>query len=140
MDTIKLHLFGKDKEDFEVLASLIQDAAVPISEIKFDFKKNQFFIVCSRFVWENNFHDKENKRVVTGICFDDVLNVKKKNLPKSDSMQVLNFLTVKKTVAFIELIFADNILIRLEGKKISFRIDDLNKEWPTIFSPIHSIK
>ena len=55
-------------------------------------------------------------------------------------MQVLNFLTIKKTVAFIELIFADNILIRLEGKKISFRIDDLNKEWPTIFSPIHSIK
>ena len=78
MDTIKLHLFGKDKEDFEVLASLIQDAAVPISEIKYDLIKNQFFIVCSRFVWENNIHNKENKRVVTGICFDDVLNVKKK--------------------------------------------------------------
>ena len=39
MDTIKLHLFGKDKEDFKVLASLIQDAAVPISEIKFDLIK-----------------------------------------------------------------------------------------------------
>ncbi len=140
MDTIKLHLFGKDKKDFEVLASLIQDAAVPISEIKFDLLKNQFFIVCSRFVWENSFHNKENKRVVTGLCFDDVLNVKKKNLPKSDSMQVLNFLTVKKTAAYTELIFADNILIRLEGKKISFRIDDLNKEWPTIFSPMHNIK
>ena len=140
MDTIKLHLFGKDKKDFEVLASLIQDAAVPISEIKFDLIKSQFFIVCSRFVWENNFSNKENKRVVTGICFDDVLNVKKKNFPKSDSLQVFNFLTVKKTAAFIELIFADNILIKLEGKNISFRIDDLNKEWPTIFSPIHSIK
>ena len=140
MDTIKLHLFRKDKEDFQVLASLIQDAAVPISEIKFDLIKNQFFIVCSRFVWENNFHDKENKRVVTGICFDSVSNVKKKNFPKSDTLQVLNFLTVKKTDQFVELIFADNILIKLEGKKISFRIDDLNKEWPTIFSPIHSIK
>ena len=45
-----------------------------------------------------------------------------------------------KTSKFVELIFADNILIKLEGKKISFRIDDLNKEWPTIFSPTHSIK
>ena len=140
MDSIKLHLFGRDKEDFEVLASLIQDAAVPISEIKFDLMKNQFFLVCSRFVWENNFNGKENKRVVTGICFENVLNVKKKNFPRSDTLQVLNFLTVKKTVSFTELIFADNILIRLEGKKITFRIDDLNKEWPTIFSPIHSIK
>ena len=140
MDSIKLHLFGKDKEDFEVLASLIQDAAVPISEIKFDLIKNQFFLVCSRFVWENNFNGNENKRVVTGICFENVLNVKKKNFPRSDTLQVLNLLTVKKTVSFTELIFADNILIRLEGKKITFRIDDLNKEWPTIFSPIHSIK
>ena len=140
MDSIKLHLFGKDKEDFEVLASLIQDAAVPISEIKFDLIKNQFFLVCSRFVWENNFNGNENKRVVTGICFENVLNVKKKNFPRSDTLQVLNLLTVKKTVLFTELIFADNILIRLEGKKITFRIDDLNKEWPTIFSPIHSIK
>ena len=139
MDTIKLHLFGKDKEDFEVLASLIQDAAVPISEIKFNLSKNQFFIVCSRFVWENKIHDKENKRVVTGICFDNISNVKKKNYPKSDTLQVLNFLTIKKTDQFVELIFADNILIKLEGKKISFRIDDLNKEWPTIFSPLHSI-
>ena len=140
MDSIKLHLFGKDKEDFEVLASLIQDAAVPISEIKFDLIKNQFFLVCSRFVWENNFNGNENKRVVTGICFENVLNVKKKNFPRSDTLQVLNLLTVKKTVVFTELIFADNILIRLEGKNITFRIDDLNKEWPTIFSPIHSIK
>ena len=140
MDSIKLHLFGKDKEDFEVLASLIQDAAVPISEIKFDLIKNQFFLVCSRFVWENSFNSRENKRVVTGICFENVLNVKKKNFPRSDTLQVLNLLTVKKSVSFTELIFADNILIRLEGKKITFRIDDLNKEWPTIFSPIHSIK
>ena len=88
---------------------------------------------------ENKFHDKENKRVVTGICFDNVLNVKKKNFPKSDTLQVLNFLTVKKTDQFVELIFADNILIKLDGKNISFRIDDLNKEWPTIFSPLHSI-
>ena len=77
--------------------------------------------------------------MVTGICFDNISNVKKKNYPKSDTLQVLNFLTIKKTDQFVELIFADNILIKLEGKKISFRIDDLNKEWPTIFSPLHSI-
>ena len=38
---------------------------------------------------------------------------------------------------FIELIFSKNILIKLVGNNISFRIDDLNKEWHTIFSPYH---
>ena len=51
MDTIKLHLFGKDKEDFEVLASLIQDAAVPISEINFDVVRLQVNRCVSSFMY-----------------------------------------------------------------------------------------
>ena len=43
MDNKKLHLFGKDKEDYKIFSSLLQDAAVPISEIKFDGIRNQFF-------------------------------------------------------------------------------------------------
>jgi len=139
MDIIKLHLFGKDEEDYSILSSLLQDAAVPISEMKFELIRNQFFMMCSRYVWENRFHSKENKRVVTGVCFDNVLRVKKKNLPPNDSQYILNFLTSKRTDSFIELIFSDDIIIKLEGDLISFRIDDLNKEWPTIFSPSHNL-
>ena len=47
------------------------------------------------------------------------------------------FLTLKKITGFVNLIFSNNILLKLEGTNISFRIDDLNKEWPTIFSPNH---
>ena len=50
---------------------------------------------------------------------------------------MLNFLTLKKVTGFVNLIFSNNILLKLEGKNITFRIDDLNKEWPTIFSPNH---
>ena len=74
----KIHLYGSDKEDFEVLSSLIQDAAIPTSEMKFDTVDKQFFLICSRFSWENKFQNKENKRVVSGICFDNVIKVKKK--------------------------------------------------------------
>ena len=140
MDKNKLHLFGTDKEDFEVLSSLLQDAAVPISDMKFEIIKNQFFMVCSRYVWENKINFRENKRVVTGVCFDNVTSVKKRNLPPIDSQYILNFLTIEKRDQFIELIFSDGILIKLEGKMISFRIDDLNKEWPTIFFPSHDIE
>ena len=137
MEFKKIHLYGSDIEDYEVLSSLIQDAAIPTSEMKFDKVDKQFFLVCSRFSWESRLQNKGNKRIVSGICFDNVIEVKKKNFPSFNSVNILNFLTLKKVTGFIELIFSNNILIKLEGNNISFRIDDLNKEWPTIFSPNH---
>ena len=138
MKSKKIHLYGSDIEDYEVLSSLIQDAAIPTSEMKFDKVERQFFLVCSRFSWESKLQNKGNKRIVSGICFDNVIEVKKKNFPSFNSENILNFLTLKKVTGFIELIFSKNILIKLEGNNISFRIDDLNKEWPTIFSPNHN--
>ena len=137
MEFKKIHLYGSDIEDYEVLSSLIQDAAIPTSEMKFDKVEKQFFLVCSRFSWESRLQNKGNKRIVSGICFDNVIEVKKKNFPSFNSENILNFLTLKKERGFIELIFSNNILIKLVGNNISFRIDDLNKEWPTIFSPNH---
>ena len=137
MEFKKIHLYGSDIEDYEVLSSLIQDAAISISEMKFDKVEKQFFLVCSRFAWESRLQNKGNKRIVSGICFDNVIEVKKKNFPSFNSVNILNFLTLKKVTGFIELIFSNNILIKLVGNNISFRIDDLNKEWPTIFSPNH---
>ena len=137
MEFKKIHLYGSDIEDYEVLSALIQDAAIPTSEMKFDKVEKQFFLVCSRFSWESRLQNKGNKRIVSGICFDNVIEVKKKNFPSFNSENILNFLTLKKVRGFIELIFSNNILIKLVGNNISFRIDDLNKEWPTIFSPNH---
>ena len=138
MEFKKIHLYGSDVEDYEVLSSLIQDAAIPTSEMKFDKIEKKFFLVCSRFSWESKLQNKGNKRIVSGICFDNVIEVKKKNFPSFNSENILNFLTLKKVTGFIELIFSNNILIKLVGNNISFRIDDLNKEWPTIFSPNHN--
>ena len=138
MEFKKIHLYGSDIEDYEVLSALIQDAAIPTSEMKFDKVEKQFFLVCSRFSWESRLQNIGNKRIVTGICFDNVIKVKKKNFPSFNSENILNFLTLKKERGFIELIFSNNILIKLVGNNISFRIDDLNKEWPTIFSPNHN--
>ena len=138
MEFKKIHLYGSDIEDYEVLSALIQDAAIPTSEMKFDKVEKQFFLVCSRFSWESRLQNKGNKRIVSGICFDNVIEVKKKNFPSFNSENILNFLTLKKVTGFIELIFSNNILVKLIDNKISFRIDDLNKEWPTIFSPNHN--
>ena len=104
MEFKKIHLYGSDIEDYEVLSSLIQDAAIPISEMKFDKVEKKFFLVCSRFSWESRLQNKGNKRIVSGICFDNVIEVKKKNFPPFNSENILNFLTLKKVTGFIELL------------------------------------
>ena len=43
MEFKKIHLYGSDIEDYEVLSSLIQDAAIPTSEMMFDKVEKQFF-------------------------------------------------------------------------------------------------
>ena len=48
MEFKKIHLYGSDIEDYEVLSALIQDAAIPTSEMKFDKVGKQFFLVCSK--------------------------------------------------------------------------------------------
>ena len=83
MEFKKIHLYGSDIEDYEVLSALIQDAAIPTSEMKFDKVEKQFFLVCSRFSWESKLQNKGNKRIVSGICFDNVIEVKKKIFPLS---------------------------------------------------------
>ena len=75
MEFKKIHLYGSDIEDYEVLSALIQDAAIPTSEMKFDKVEKQFFLVCSRFSWESRLQNKGNKRIVSGICFDNVIAV-----------------------------------------------------------------
>ena len=120
MEFKKIHLYGSDIEDYDVLSSLIQDAAISTSEMKFDKVEKQFFLVCSRFSWESKLQNKGNKRIVSGICFDNVIEVKKKNFPSLNSENILNFLTLKKERGFIELIFSNNILIKLVGNNISF--------------------
>ena len=39
-------------EDLEVLASMLQDALIPISEITFQFESGRFLLVAQRFCWE----------------------------------------------------------------------------------------
>ena len=83
-------------------------------------------------------NNEEKTRVLSGICFDKVKNVKKKNFPSQNSNDVLNLLAISKSKTYVEIIFSNNIILRLEGDMVSFRLDDFNKEWPTIFLPQHS--
>lgn len=48
----RLKLRARDKEDFGVIAALLQDALVPISEMTYLPEEKRFILVLNRFRWE----------------------------------------------------------------------------------------
>ena len=138
MNRKKLHLIGYDKKDFEVISSLLQDSVVPISEMYFKKNTNQFIITLSRYISKNGTENKVNKRVLSGVCFENVSNVIKKKFSSNISSNILNILTIKKNVDYVEILFSGGTCLKLFGTLILIRLDDLDKEWPTIFTPNHN--
>ncbi len=138
MKNNKLHLLAYDKQDFDVISSVLQDSIVPLMEMHYSKIDRQFLITASRF--SNERYDKKNqyKRIVFGVCFENVDRVKKRNFALSNKENILNLLSITYKNDCISLLFSNDIELKLFGEKIFLRLDDLDKQWPTIFIPKHS--
>ena len=135
----KFQIIGYDKEDFEIVSSLLQDSISLASDFYFDQEDNQFFMMVGRYKREEKNNINPMKRSLAGLCFDNVVNVKKMNFPDLNSSETLNLLSMIKNKDYLHIYFSGNIELKLIGKKISVRLDDLNQEWPTIFTPYHNV-
>ena len=135
--TEKLKLLAYDDKDFEILSALLQDSIMPVIEMNYNKLDKQFIVITSRFDWNNKINDDYSNRILSGLCFFNVEKINKRNFPSLKSEQILNFLTLFRKDDFINILFSGDIELKLFGTKIYLRLDDLNKEWPTIFIPNH---
>ena len=135
--TEKLKLLAYDAKDFEILSALLQDSVMPVIEMNYNLPEKQFIVITSRFDWDNKTTDGFSNRILSGLCFFNVEKISKRNFPSLKSEQFLNFLTLFRKDEFINIVFSGDIELKLFGTKIYLRLDDLNKEWPTIFIPNH---
>ena len=133
----KLKLLAYEEEDFKVLSSILQDSAMPTTEMNYNKSTKEFVIISSRFDWEKKIIQKNSSRVLCGLCFSNVERVSKRNFPNLKTENILNFLTLIPRIGYINILFSGDIELKLYGTKIFLRLDDLNKEWPTIFIPNH---
>ena len=135
--TEKLKLLAYDNKDFEILSALLQDSIMPVIEMNYNKIEKQFVVITSRFDSDQKNTDGFSNRILSGLCFFNVEKISKRNFPSLKSEQILNFLTLIRNNESINIVFSGDIELKLFGKKIYLRLDDLNKEWPTIFIPNH---
>ena len=82
MKTKNLKLIAKTEDDLRVISAHLQDSIVNSKDIA-SLKKNKIFLMqLNRFMWEDVEKGvfRKNKRIRTILKFDNVLEVKSKNI------------------------------------------------------------
>tara|TARA_B100001059_G_C17570018_1_gene444490 strand:+ start:127 stop:549 length:423 start_codon:yes stop_codon:yes gene_type:complete len=134
----KNRLAASSVEDLKVLSFLCQDAIVSSEEVFFDKKMNLFIATFSRFCWEKeetNHNEKLNYRVVSGLQIKNVEKITYKNF--KSNIPFLNLLTFSYSRSKITLKFSMSVEIILHCKKIDVLLEDLDIPWPTKLKPKH---
>lgn len=156
-----LKLRAHDPQDMDVLAALLQDALVPLGDMKYLPEEKRFVLVVNRFRWHEDPLEDEHpaapeplpegadapfddegqpppyERVNSGVCFDKVARVRYRGLKPGDNTEILCLLTITSEPGAVTLIFAGEAAIRLEVEAIRCHLEDIGRPWPTRWRPRH---
>ena len=141
-----LKLIGKNQNDLEVISSYSQDSVVTVKDIVF-LKKNKIFImIINRFMWEDSEKGifRENKRIRCAIKFEEVFNVKSKNINQKSKNKLLECLAIESRLITnenyeINIFFSGGGMVTLISETIEVIMYDLGEPWQVRHVPKHKI-
>ncbi|OWY01022.1 MULTISPECIES: DUF2948 family protein [Thioclava] len=91
-------LRAETKDDLPVIAALVQDAVLPITEIAWEAKSRRLALLINRFRWEDKEQAEAEKRpyerVRSLLVISDVTHVASMGIDRSDRDVVLSILDV----------------------------------------------
>ena len=129
-----MNLKAIDTDELKIIATILQDGLVEVSEVKYLPSIRSFIIMITRFMWEEKIINKENKRVKAVLVFEDVLSVFSKNIDqmnKSNTLELMtfNYFPTKSKNIEIQLLFKNDAIIKLETEIIKCKLQDQGKPW-----------
>ena len=146
MESQFLKLNATTVEDLKVISAHLQDAITQPGNIV-HLKKNRILLIqLNRFMWEDIEKGvfRNNKRVISVLKFENVLNVYSKNLNQNSKDRFLDFLAIETKFLSdksyeINLHFAGDILIKINSEVIECFLEDISDPWETKNKPKHNI-
>jgi hypothetical protein len=148
-------LMAKDADDLAVVASCLQDALVPLAEMRFLKPEKRFVMLVNRFRWEQadprksdgkgragdaSFADagSGNQRINSGVCIDRVTSVRSRGIDREKPAKFLSLMTLNLDgQGTLNLVFAGGGVIQLEIEGPSVFLQDFGEAWPTQWRPDH---
>ena len=154
--TAALKIIARDAEDLAVVAACLQDALIPLNEMRYLPQERRFIMVANRFRWERaakgstepapegdaSFDADEDfgaqQRTNAGICIDRVLAVRSRNIDRARPDDFLSLLSVQLDGNKLAFLFAGGGVIQVEIEALALYLSDLGKAWPTQWQPDHA--
>lgn len=143
-----LRLVAQDAEDLKVVSSLIQDAVLPVTELKFDPKRRRFALLLNRFRWEDRGEaervGRAYERVRSVMVVEDVLKVQSFGFDRADKDLVLSLLSLDFApgadgTGRLTLTLAGDGGIALDVEALDLRLEDVTRPYraPSGKAPRH---
>ena len=141
-----LKLIALDESDLTVISAQMQDAITRPDYLDFAPATHRFTLVANRFAWdaETGRRSDGHERRRAALSFAGVQSVKTFGVRRGDDKQVMSlmairFLPTELPAGTIEMVFADDVAIRLEVEFIEAQLADLGAAWETNFKPRHPV-
>ena len=133
-----LRLVAQDAEDLKVVSSLLQDAVLPVTELKYDAKRHRFAALLNRFRWEDRLEaervGRAYARVRSVLVVEDVRKVQSFGFDRSDKDLVLSLLSIsfepgEDGTGRLTLVLAGDGAIALDVEALDLRLDDVTRPY-----------
>ena len=144
--TKDLRLAAEDATDLEVISAALQDAVCQVRDLAFLPSTRRFALVVNRFRWEGEgaARRKSHERVRTGLHFENVVNVRARNIAQDRPEGVLNLLAIRfaelnPPSGAVTLVFSGGAELQLEVAALECHLSDLGLVWETPNRPEHDL-
>tara|TARA_B100000029_G_scaffold227751_1_gene225556 strand:+ start:1886 stop:2332 length:447 start_codon:yes stop_codon:yes gene_type:complete len=143
--SFNLKLLALNDDDLKVLSAHLQDSVVLVKDIIFLKKSRTFLMMANRFMWEDIERGvfRENKRIRCAVKFENVLEVKSRNISQKKKDKILELLSIdseeKNNKKELLITFAGNNEIILIVEEINILLDDVGQPWKVKHVPKHQL-
>ena len=143
--SFNLKLLALNDDDLKVLSAHLQDSVVLVKDMIFLKKSRTFLMMVNRFMWEDIELGifRENKRIRCAVKFENVLEVKSRNISQKKKDKILELLSidseVKNNKKELLITFAGNNEIILIVEEINILLDDVGLPWKVKHVPKHQL-
>ncbi len=133
-----LRLVAQDAEDLKIIAALVQDAVLPVTELKYDAKRRRFALMLNRFRWEDRAQAEQvgraYERVRSVLVVEDVRKVQSFGFDRADKDLVLSVLSMsfepgEDGTGRLILTLAGDGAIALDVEALDIRLDDVTRPY-----------
>lgn len=137
-DEAPLRLMAQDAEDLKVVSALVQDAVLPVTEIRYDARRRRFAVLLNRFRWEDREEaerlGRAYERVRSLLVVEDVRKVQSMGFDRADKDLVLSVLSMsfepgEDGTGRLSIVLAGDGAIALDVEALEVRLDDVTRPY-----------